>query len=202
MAPSLVSSTLLRTLVVLLAAACCPSACHSWGTTGHEIVANVAWRRLSNEARAWVVQVLNATMENSTVNNVRDDEDPGSPLGAVADWADRVRHFLPWSAALHYIDVRDDLFSDGCHMDPHLNPSCRFDYDRDCPNNTCVAGAIVNYTHQLLQRVDDLSQDDSSTSKQPAQPQLRGSGSLNDSPFSDQVSSIPKTKEALMFLTQ
>jgi hypothetical protein len=201
---SIASSMLLHGLVLLLAAACCPSVCHGWGTTGHEIVANVAWRRLSNETRAWVLQVLNATDEDDeTVISDNNDDDPGSPLGAVADWADQVRHFLPWSAPLHYIDVRDDLFSEGCHTAPHLNPSCRFDYDRDCRNNTCVAGAIVNYTHQLLRMVELAAAVHPNISSKQQQQLLRGSESLKDDlPFLNEVSNIPKTKEALMFLTQ
>jgi hypothetical protein len=153
-----------------------PRFCNAWGTVGHEVIANVAWNLLTNEAQNWVEDVLNITDGNSTL----------SPLGAVADWADRVRHFLPWSAPLHFIDVRDDLFGEGCHVAPHLNPGCRFEYDRDCVNDSCVAGAIVNYTHQLLE--SSLGWKQRHALRFPG-----SSGTIrNDSPV----------KEALMFLTQ
>jgi hypothetical protein len=161
-----------------------PSWSFAWGTIGHEIVANVAWRLLSNETQAWAKEILE--WNDTTV----EDDNNNSPLGAVADWADRVRHFLPWSAPLHYIDVRDDLFlpEGGCHVAPHLNPQCHFDYARDCPKHTCVAGAIVNYTHQLL------------AWKGNEAGKLRPS--MNGKATHTQVRSIPKAKEALMFLVQ
>ncbi len=158
-----------------------PTFSYSWGTTGHEIVANVAWDSLSKRTQAWVEDILNTTGSTNTT------EEDQSPLGAVADWADRVRHFLPWSGPLHYIDVRDDLLSHGCHVAPHLNPTCQFLYERDCANNTCVAGAIVNYTQQLLKR-----------QQRQRQPKLQ----LAVRGTSTGSNEIPQTKEALMFLTQ
>ena len=165
---------LLYPLLVLLL----PQLCSSWGTVGHEVIANLAWNLLTNDAQRWVQQILNVTIENSTQ----------TPLGDVADWADRVRHYLPWSSSLHFIDVRDDLFGEGCHVAPHLNPGCRFEYDRDCVDDRCVAGAIVNYTNQLLEtriawrRRQALS--------------LRGSSTRN--PVRDDSSA----KQALMFVIQ
>jgi hypothetical protein len=161
-------------LVLLL-----PRFCNAWGTVGHEVIANVAWNLLTNETQDWVRVVLNDTADDSNQ----------SPLGMVADWADAVRHFLPWSSPLHFIDVRDYLFGEGCHVSPHLNPGCKFEYDRDCPNDICVAGAIVNYTHQLLESRLDWDQ-------RHALALLRGS-----SP-SQPLREDSKAKEALMFLTQ
>lgn len=180
--------------------------CHGWGTIGHEVVANVAWAALSAEARTWVTLLLSSNGTSSfpattTIRHANDQDasnsrattlktiqqEDNSPLGEVADWADQVRHYLPWSAPLHYIDVRDDLLAHGCHVDPALNPQCRFLYERDCPDDTCVAGAIVNYTHQLL------------LPQHWNQPQslLRGTR-----PFQPTIGGSKATKEALMFLTQ
>ena len=93
-------------------------------------------------------------------------EDLGSPMAVVANWADHVRHFLPWSGSLHYVDVRDDLIEGGCHY--HYNNStmtdnssdassssdlCEFQYyHRDCTDGGCVVGAILNYSTQLIER--------------------------------------------------
>lgn len=93
-------------------------------------------------------------------------EDLGSPMGVVANWADHVRHFLPWSGSLHFIDVRDDLIEGGCHYQYNSSeknndysisssPSdiCEFQYyHRDCADGICVAGAVLNYSTQLIEQ--------------------------------------------------
>jgi hypothetical protein len=146
----------LHVLLQLLLASAFPPLVSGWGTLGHEMVANIAWHRINNDTKEWVKDILGP--QNDT-----DTAEAGSPLAAVADWADRVRHFMPWSAPLHYIDVRDDLYKGGCHYNNNNNnnnnsssdggdsDSCYFDYERDCPNDICVAGAIMNYTSQLLE---------------------------------------------------
>jgi S1/P1 Nuclease len=95
-----------------------------------------------------------------------------SPLAVVADWADRVRYYEPWTAPLHFIDVQDDVIAGGCPVavvvnNKHTDASdhhqiqqqpvpdadqqqCQFIYARDCVDNVCVAGAILNYTKALL----------------------------------------------------
>lgn len=92
-----------------------------------------------------------------------------TPLAIVADWADQVRFYYKWSSPLHYIDVRDDIILPrGCPVksmstttlngvltdDTPFNnvtysSNCYFNYTRDCPNDICAAGAIMNYTTQL-----------------------------------------------------
>jgi hypothetical protein len=156
----------------ILVSLCCDGVA-GWGTLGHEIVANLAWSRLSKQTRETVEHIL---------GNVNGTDEAGSPLAAVADWADRVRHYKPWSAPLHYIDVRDALFDGGCHFNSDVGKQiCEFDYDRDCPNDVCVAGAIMNYTTQLM-TTKTVEEEDNSNLRRRTQ-------------------SINK-KEALMFLTQ
>lgn len=135
----------------------------SWGRDGHEIVADLAWRLLSNHSRDMVVEILNLTdalavdvkstrgHHASNHSNHSDECDDCSPLAKVADWADAVRHYWPWSSVLHYIDIPDDNVTGGCPVQPSLEPSltCYFDYERDCVDDRCVAGSIVNYTAQL-----------------------------------------------------
>jgi S1/P1 Nuclease len=125
-----------------------------WGKQGHEIVGNLAWRLLSNSTRLQIEDLLDT--DDTDDNNKKYCDEYCSPLAEVSDWADRARYSAPyaWSAKLHYIDVRDDLVvPGGCPAAP-LNGTtarkCHFDYTRDCPNDVCVAGAIVNYTTRIL----------------------------------------------------
>ncbi|KAJ9708199.1 hypothetical protein PVL29_000319 [Vitis rotundifolia] len=62
-------------------------------------------------------------------------------LASLCSWADRVKFRYHWSSPLHFIDTPDDL--------------CTYQYTRDCKDEDgvkgrCVAGAINNYTSQLL----------------------------------------------------
>lgn len=199
---SIVSSVLL--FLVLLAST--PVSVSAWGEDGHEIVANVAWARLSHSVKDKISTMLNIT-------NVTLIAETGSPLAAVANWADHVRHFLPWSGALHYIDVRDNLIPGGCHYNDTINDGntgslspCNFDYDRDCPADICVAGAIVNYSSQLLHWQQDVQQ----TSSWPCAGQLhnqRQHSRLRKSSKQNEIRTIQRTPDnhtiqALKFLIQ
>jgi hypothetical protein len=127
----------------------------------HYCTANLAWNRLSSEIQHQISAVLNIT-------NATEIEEYGSPMGIVANWADHVRHYLPWSGELHFVDVRDDLIEGGCHYlyNSTTNSSssssslCDFDYyDRDCVEGNCVVGAVFNYSTQLLEE-QQLQYDD------------------------------------------
>lgn len=121
----------------------------AWGKYGHQMVANIAWSRLSNETQAWIRSTL-----------AIDKESMGSPLADVADWADVVRYskFYHWSTPLHYVDVQDDQIDGGC---PVVNPgewtACHFDYARDCEKDICAAGAIANYSTRLAQNANEAN---------------------------------------------
>lgn len=124
-----------------------------WGKEGHEIVGNLAYKLLSNNTKTMIYQILAMTPPSTETNN-KNDKDPNSPLGAIADWADTVRHTSEyhWSGPLHYIDIHDDAVNGGCpvfHRTTEEVEECHFDYARDCANDFCVAGAIVNYTAYL-----------------------------------------------------
>jgi S1/P1 Nuclease len=153
----------------------------AWGRDGHEIVGNLAWQLLSNHTQGRIQDILAYTRDvgssrrrssmflKSSRKLGHNHSEVNSPLGQIADWADQVRHSpeFHWSGPLHYIDVRDDLVAGGC---PVRNPDfdaaeegtvrnglpsddsiCHFDYTRDCPDDVCVAGAIVNYTRHLME---------------------------------------------------
>ena len=143
--PSLPSVLLFALVLALKTSNNCVS---GWGKIGHEMIGNVAWQRLSNSTKDAVRSIL--LRKDGTYG---DHDDAGSPLASVADWADMVRYtkFYHWTGPLHYIDVRDDLIPGGCHVvAPGEDSDCHFDYERDCPSDFCVAGAIVNYTSHLL----------------------------------------------------
>ncbi|KAB1221073.1 Endonuclease 2 [Morella rubra] len=98
----------------------------AWGIDGHDIVCNIAQSRL-NEAAADIVQEL---LPKSAEND----------LGSVCSWADQVKFRYHWSSPLHYVNTPD---------------VCNYNFERDCKDDNgeqgrCVAGAVQNYTKQLL----------------------------------------------------
>ncbi|XP_021837903.1 endonuclease 2 [Spinacia oleracea] len=100
---------------------------HCWGTDGHTAVCRIAQSRLNEGANEAVMRLLPDYAEGD--------------LGSVCSWADHVKFHYQWSSSLHYINVPDSL--------------CTFQYNRDCKDedgvkDNCVAGAINNYTTQLL----------------------------------------------------
>ncbi|EYU40764.1 hypothetical protein MIMGU_mgv1a011929mg [Erythranthe guttata] len=105
----------------------CFCAAHGWGIDGHLITCRLAQTRLSKSAANAVSELLPA---------YADDD-----LASLCSWADRVKFRYHWSSPLHYIDTPDNL--------------CTYQYNRDCKDedgvqDRCVAGAINNYTNQLL----------------------------------------------------
>lgn len=126
----------------------------AWGKDGHEIVGNLAWKLISNRTADIVKDIL-----RRDDGSYGDDDAAGSPLASVADWADKARYSQAyhWSAPLHYIDVPDDVIAGGCPVQNRTSGSpatdsyaCQFEYARDCADDWCVAGAIANYTSQLV----------------------------------------------------
>lgn len=124
----------------------------------NSFAANLAWRRLSTDIQREVTIILN-------ISNATEVEYFGSPMAVVANWADQVRRSLPWSSSLHWIDVRDDLIEGGCHYQYNAStnnddysivssPSnlCDFEYSRDCVDDVCAAGAILNYSTHLIDK--------------------------------------------------
>ncbi|KDP29422.1 hypothetical protein JCGZ_18343 [Jatropha curcas] len=107
---------------------------HGWGTDGHFIICRIAQSRLSERAADAIKELLPEYAEND--------------LASVCIWADHVKFRYRWSSALHYIDTPDSL--------------CNYQYKRDCKDENgikdrCVAGAINNYTSQLLTYRSDSS---------------------------------------------
>ncbi|KAL1223319.1 Endonuclease 2 [Cardamine amara subsp. amara] len=99
---------------------------HGWGIQGHEIVCKIAQTRLDETASKAVKELLPASAEGD--------------LSSLCLWADHVKFRYHWSSPLHYINTPD---------------VCSYQYTRDCKDedgekHRCVAGAIYNYTTQLL----------------------------------------------------
>lgn len=161
---------------------------HAWGKEGHEIIANIAYRRLSSRTKFLVDSILNETSENYL-----------SPLAAVANWADKVRYTKQyyWSTPLHYVDIRDDLVIGGCPSQPQpgSDSSCFFNYDRDCGNSFCAVGAIVNYTSRLM----NLTHFPFTMHEKDVRGKLRRVKSHGDGV--DYASKEWALKESLMFIT-
>ncbi|KAL5579337.1 hypothetical protein UlMin_011779 [Ulmus minor] len=105
-----------------------PSA-NGWSKEGHMMTCRIAQSLLETEAAEAV--------QNLLPPNVNGD------LSALCIWPDQIRHWYRyrWTSPLHFIDTPDD--------------ECSFDYARDCHNpkgleDMCVAGAVLNFTSQLL----------------------------------------------------
>ncbi|KAI3731606.1 hypothetical protein L1987_62795 [Smallanthus sonchifolius] len=111
-------------LLVLLVA---PVAVRGWGVDGHFTTCKIAQGRLSESAVDAINQLLPKYADGD--------------LASLCSWADHVKFRYHWSSPLHYIDTPDNL--------------CTYQYQRDCKDEDgvkgrCVAGAIMNYTTQLL----------------------------------------------------
>jgi hypothetical protein len=130
---------------------------HSWGKLGHEIVANMAWSRLTTPTKRWINEILNQEVSSFQKSS------SGSPLAYVSNWADIVRytHDYHWSAPLHFVDICDDEIVQGCPIvDPESyewKTDCHFLYERDCIQDICVTGAIRNYSFRLLTSSQQIS---------------------------------------------
>jgi len=137
-------------------------------------VGNIAYHMLTNKTRAIVTDILFPSGYTSDDDNARngddrssdDDEDTfyTSPLAAVANWADKVRYtsYFHWTAPLHFVDVQDEEIPGGCHVvntkDGDIiferalhHDTCSFIYERDCQNDNCAVGAIVNFSELASQ---------------------------------------------------
>uniref|UniRef100_A0ACD5UFF9 Uncharacterized protein n=1 Tax=Avena sativa TaxID=4498 RepID=A0ACD5UFF9_AVESA len=101
----------------------------SWSTEGHMLTCQIAQGLLEPAAAHAVKNLL--------------PEEAGGDLSALCVWPDQVRHWYKyqWTSPLHFIDTPDN--------------ACSFVYSRDCHDpsgskDMCVAGAIANFTSQLM----------------------------------------------------
>lgn len=111
--------------VALVVLATTSMAAHAWGGDGHRVIALLAERQLTPEARKEVARLLAL--------------EPGETLASVSTWADE--HRSPQTAAWHYVNFPRD--------------SCTYDAQRDCPDGKCVVEAINRQTEVLLSNATD-----------------------------------------------
>jgi len=124
-----------------------------------------------------------------------EDDDTTSPLAAVANWADEIRQSYPWTTKLHYINIDEDAYDDHCAVN---SPDCTFVYERDCVEDACVAGSIVNYTQRLYDGYHAIKEQDGAV-MHPEPAKEGGRGGLRGSAVTsyELKNSI---KESLMFV--
>ncbi|KAK1324776.1 Endonuclease 1 [Acorus calamus] len=108
----------------------------SWSKEGHVLTCRIA-------------QSLLEPGPAEVVHNLLPDYVDGD-LSALCTWPDQIRHWYKyrWTSNLHFIDTPDN--------------ACTFDYSRDCHDpkglkDMCVAGAIRNFTSQLMHYRDGTS---------------------------------------------
>ncbi|XP_073003344.1 endonuclease 1 isoform X2 [Typha latifolia] len=101
----------------------------SWSKEGHILTCRIAQGLLEPDAA-------------EAVKNLLPDYVDGD-LSALCTWPDQIRHWYKyrWTSSLHFIDTPDQ--------------ACTFSYSRDCHDpkgekDMCVAGAVRNFTSQLL----------------------------------------------------
>ncbi|KAF8407803.1 hypothetical protein HHK36_006939 [Tetracentron sinense] len=118
---------------------------HGWGIEGHLTVCRIAQVYLFSffYFHLLVFVLLQQRLSEAAANTVKKllPDYADNDLGSLCSWADHVKFRYHWSSALHYIDTPDSL--------------CTYQYNRDCKDENgekdrCVAGAINNYTTQLL----------------------------------------------------
>ena len=127
-----------KTMLHLLLIVCTVVPSHSWGRDAHEIIATMASHYLTDTAATKVSALLH-----------------GANMSSVANWADEV-HYSPeysWSEPIHFTNVQDS--SKEC-LTSHGYGRCTFDYERDCVDSDgnkdfCNAGAIANFSSQILE---------------------------------------------------
>ncbi|XP_044329180.1 endonuclease 1 isoform X1 [Aegilops tauschii subsp. strangulata] len=122
------SAAFMVAAVLGLVLASAPAA-RAWSTEGHMLTCQIAQDLLEPAAAQAVKNLL--------------PEEAGGDLSAMCVWPDQVRHWYKyrWTSPLHFIDTPDK--------------ACTFDYARDCHDpsgakDMCVAGAVANFTSQLM----------------------------------------------------
>ncbi|CAM8988125.1 unnamed protein product [Rhodiola kirilowii] len=106
-----------------------PAGTDAWSKEGHIMTCQIAQSLLEPEAAEIVAKLL--------------PDYANGDLSSLCTWPDQIRHWYKyrWTSPLHFIDTPDK--------------ACTFKYDRDCHDphgnkDMCVAGAIQNFTSQLM----------------------------------------------------
>jgi hypothetical protein len=93
----------------------------AWWDAGHQIVANIAERRLTPAAKRETNELLALEHQRH--------------LSSIASWADDIRRDRHETASWHFVDIPLD--------------ASRYDPARDCKDGDCVVVQIVRFAHVL-----------------------------------------------------
>ena len=115
--------TLLRPILCLLGMCLVVGALGGWGRDGHAIIAEIAWRELSDETKAEIKLLLGE-----------------ASLPEIASWADVVRREAgyEWSGPLHYVNMPAD--------------AAEYDSERDLPPQGNIVSAIDRFAAEVKDR--------------------------------------------------
>ncbi len=111
-----------RMMNLCLAALLAAAPAWPWGPDGHRLVAEIAWKHMTEAARAEVTKLL----------------PEGETLISVSPWADEVRPQRRETAPWHYINI------------PVEAP--RGDWRPYCPNGECIITAVQRFAAKLEDR--------------------------------------------------
>src|SRR5262245_22880464 len=103
-------------VIAVLSALAVTCDCFAWGQTGHRVIGQIAWSRLTPDAKAAIRELLGDVS-----------------LGDACFWADEMRGKPEYEFArpLHYVNVAREAEA--------------VDTARDCPDGACVVAAIRKY---------------------------------------------------------
>jgi hypothetical protein len=119
-------------LIFVVALLVNPSPIHAWGCKGHQIVALIAEKYLSPEAKDFVEKLLRDNPVNPPSSRYCGGPDFG-PLATASTWADDIRLQRPETGPWHYINIPRGA--------DHAAPQ------KYCGDRGCITRAI---TEQLL----------------------------------------------------
>src|ERR1017187_78791 len=98
-----------------------------WGGEGHNLIARIAWVKLTPAVQARVREILG----------------PNVSIQSIASWADNVRNQRRETGPWHYIDIPID--------------KPRLDMARDCPKADCVIAKIETFQKELHDQIGRAS---------------------------------------------
>lgn len=107
--------------VLLVFVAACVNCAFAWGTIGHEIVATIAQALLPLHIRSQLCNNLPNTtayhaMELSENDTIPIRTNVHCHLAPIANWADQVKHVMPWTSHMHYVNAVADEPPSACHF--------------------------------------------------------------------------------------
>ena len=125
----------------------------SYGTPGHRIVANLAWKLVSNETQHAIASILKRNVDSYSWQMIEicgDNEEPCTLLGSVAEWADDMKEILGDKGPPHSIQVSDPIVIASDKANTSINEtSYAINYTKDCPDDRCILGAIVKFADAM-----------------------------------------------------